>query len=495
MPAAHLRHRSLYAWMLLNIVLIILAVISLASFGVLSETKAKSLDASILREQDLVGGLYGGVSATQDKLESYIKLPDARTLDSFRASREELLAGLDEFLRISRGEKEERVVTDYGFMVRSYLEEAENTARFRREGKLPDALVSHEKAMSMKELLNRQLPALFSVMEGDSMLRRQRADRIRLQNLLIDIALSVVVCGLAVAFLLQSLKRVIRPIENLTEAASRINQGDLSVRLLGNSPDCEIRDLSRAFNAMLDTIDRQISELEEAARLKALLHDSELKNQKAEFLVREAELQAMQARINPHFLFNTLNMICQSAYSERAIKSAGMTESLAAMLHYIMVNSTKPVSIGDEIHYTKDYFQIQNLRFGGRILFSIECPRELEAYQVPRLLVQPLVENAVQHGVKNIVGNASVSAIVAQVEGSISISVSDTGSGISEVELESITRRMASESAPDGSIGLYNVYQRLRLFFGEKAGLDIRSAPGLGTTVVMRFPAILAGQS
>jgi two-component system, sensor histidine kinase YesM len=483
--------RSIHRWVIVTTSLVILAVAGLAGFTIVADAQLKDMDALALREQDLVSGLYVALGAAHDSLEACIKIPADSSVADFMRSKDRLLRCFGELSAIPREAGRARIVTDFGFMLGSYLDSAESSIRYRREGKLPEADQSHGEAAGMREVLVRQLPRLFAVMTEDSADLRGRAERVRSRSLVIDIALSLLACALAAALMLGSVRRVIRPIEELTAAANRINAGSLGDRVPPISGDSEFKSLALAFNAMLDTIARQIAELESASRLEARLHDEESKNQRSRLLIKEAELRAMQSRINPHFLFNTLNMILQSAYTERAARSAEMIESLAAMLHYLMEDWSTPVHIGDEIRYTKDYVHIQNLRFGDRISFSIECPSSLEAYRLPRLVIQPLVENAIRHGVRDVISGARVSVAVSGAEDDIEIEVGDSGAGMARAELERVRRGL--EAGEDRGIGLHNVSQRLKLFFGGAASMELKSAPGAGTVVSLRFPRTLDG--
>lgn len=489
-----LRRHSISTWMLLNIGLIITATLGLAAFSLISDAEIARLDSLAFREQDLVVALYNSIARTHEQMERCIKSPNESELSAFENYKKQLSAYLEEFSNFDRDEEMARTVTDFGFIIQSYLEEAENTLRFRQIGQLADANRSHEEAANTHELLIRQLPSVFAVTTVDTGSFKMRLDQVRREYLIIDIALSVLVCGFAGWLLLQSSRRIIGPIKELTAAAVKINKGDLKVRLPDLGSDYEMKNLTLAFNAMLDTINRQISELETASKLKALLHQEELKNQESQYLVKEAELQAMQSRINPHFLFNTLNMICQSAYTEHATTSAEMIESLAAMLHYFMENSAEPVEISDEIRYTRDYFHIQNLRFGGRVSFFVKCPPELESYKIPRLTIQPIVENAITHGVKDVLSEAMVAVTVRADGDIITIMIKDTGKGMPREQLARIRESINSEGIPKNEgIGLHNVSQRLRLFYGAGAKLTIESKPSVGTIVEVAFPKVPAG--
>jgi sensor histidine kinase YesM len=448
----------------------------------------QALDTSALHEQGLIATIYEEIGQVRDLVDTYISAPHPATLARYKLLSDRLQANLATLSAIARNDTGERTVVDFGYMVMSFLDAVSNTIESRQEGALAETNAGNAKAISILNLIHRQLTDLFQVMNEDSARQKRIADRVRDEILIADIVLGLAIIGLVSLFIGQVLRRIIRPLDELTKAAIDVNAGELEVRIKEGLQDFEIEKLAIAFNAMLTTIQRQIVELLETNELKAHLHEEELNIQRMRTLVKESELQALQSRINPHFLFNTLNMICQMAYSEDAKVSAALLEALSAMLRYIIADSSKPVVIDDEIVNVRDYIYIQTLRFGERINFVLSYAKEIGTVVVPRLIIQPLVENAVKYGVKTLLRDAVVSISVEPIEDTIRIRVADNGVGMDEEKLAAVRASLAIQGEGEGGIGLRNIHERLRLFFGVGSELIIMSAAGEGTTVDLVMP-------
>ena len=480
--------RSIRRRVLIHIALIVSAVVALTLFDFLADRELQGLDMAAFHEQKLIGTTYNEIGQARDLLDTYIRFPRPVTSARFQELSRRLMDDVSALASLPRGDSGARTVIDFRYMVQSFLEAAARTIEDRRVGALAGANDSNREALSILNLISRQLADLFQVMNEDAVLQRGIADHVRGEILMIDAGLGVLVIGLVSLFIWQVLRWIIRPLDELTTAAIKVNAGELNIRVKGDQRDFEIGRLAGAFNAMLTTIQRQIVDLQATNELKARLHEEELKGQRMRTLVKESELQALQSRINPHFLFNTLNIICQMAYSERATASAALIEALSAMLRYIMADSSKPVSIQDEIRNVRDYIYIQNLRFGRRISFALTYAEEVEAVMVPRLIIQPLVENAINHGVKTYVQDAVIEIGVEPIEDRIRIRVADNGIGMGPERLGAVRASLDGRAQDGGGIGLRNIHERLKLFFGSAADLVIVGSGCAGTTVDLVIP-------
>jgi sensor histidine kinase YesM len=474
--------------LILHTVLIVIAIVSLIIFDFVADRRLQALDLSALHEQGLIATIYDEIGQVRDLVVTYIDNPHPDTFSRFGSLSHHLRGDLATLAAIERGEAGERTVVDFSYMVQSFLDAASRTIDNRRTGALAEASDSDGEAIDILNLIHRQLTELFLVMNEDNIQQKKIADRVRDEILIIDIVLGLAIICLVSLFVGQVLRRILRPLDQLTKAAIDVNAGELKVRVKEGQQDFEIERLACAFNAMLTTIQQQIVELQENNELKTHLHEEELNNQRMRTLVKESELQALQSRINPHFLFNTLNMICQMAYSEDAKVSAALLEALSAMLRYLMADSSKPVFIDDEIANVQDYIYIQNLRFGERISFSLIFEKDIGSVAVPRLIIQPIVENAIKYGVKTLLRDAAITISVEPIEDMIRIRVADNGIGMDSERLAAVRASLFGPRAGEGGIGLRNIHERLGLFFGPRAELVIFSVAGEGTTVDLVIP-------
>lgn len=210
---------------------------------------------------------------------------------------------------------------------------------------------------------------------------------------------------------------------------------------------------------------------------------------------RNAQLRALQAQINPHFIYNTLQAVGGMALKHGVPGIYEVTLNLIDIMRYSLNFSKDRVRLGDELKYLQSYLQIQNLRFGKRLDLTFDAPEDCFEYLVPKLILQPLVENCFEHGLAERSGRWTVTVSAAVQGEDLLLTVSDNGVGIPPEKLEQI--RATLESGTDSSlrgaehIGLTNVNARIRLMFGgEDYGLTIDSDPNAGTSITVRLRAV-----
>lgn len=214
---------------------------------------------------------------------------------------------------------------------------------------------------------------------------------------------------------------------------------------------------------------------------------------------RHAQYLALQNQINPHFLYNTLEAIRGDALSEGMENIASITEALATFFRYTISNMDNLVSLEEELCNAENYFAIQNYRFGDRISMQVEFDPGSEAardFKVPKLTLQPIIENAIIHGLEYKVGQGRVSVRIGTDGQRLMIDVTDDGGGMAEAVLDEINSRLMSpekirageEKTRSGGIALINVDNRIKLLFGERFGLRVSSIMGQGTRVEICLP-------
>lgn len=209
---------------------------------------------------------------------------------------------------------------------------------------------------------------------------------------------------------------------------------------------------------------------------------------------REAELRALQAQINPHFLYNALDMINWSAIAHGADDTSQMIEALALYFRLSLNKGKDHVSVADELNLARVYLEIQQSRFPSTFTFHISQEPGLEQCTVPKLTLQPIVENALLHGIRRSKEKKGTIRITAERDGEdVLLTVSDDGIGMEEAEAKRLLLEPPPDVKADGSgssYGLFNVNERIRIFAGEASGLSIDTAPGLGTRVEVRLKGL-----
>lgn len=299
-------------------------------------------------------------------------------------------------------------------------------------------------------------------------------------NRVIRLALTVIAVSLVLAFLLiysfSSLfsRRLLR----LSRHFNRVGTGDFDATLQIDGKD-EIGLLAKQFNSMV----RSIHELMLEVQL------SNEQNRQLELKQSDIRFKMLASQINPHFLFNSLEAIRMEAHMKGQTEIAKVVHLLGKMMRGSLEVGHHNIPLRQELEMVRCYLEIQQFRYEDRLRYRFTVDPELEQFLIPPLIIQPLVENAVVHGLDNKAEGAFVTVDVHQ-EGDVAVfTITDNGVGITPERLEQVRSKLESaEERPGDRIGLRNVHDRLKLSYGEDRGLVLRSEPGGGTTVQFRIP-------
>jgi len=276
-------------------------------------------------------------------------------------------------------------------------------------------------------------------------------------------------------------KKIYRPIKSLEQAVRVVSAAD-------DIMDFELEiDEDSELHEMAESINKMIYQLKEYAN----------KEYTASLLVKQAELNALQTQINPHFLYNTLDSIRGLAISEQQDKIAIMTKALSSLFRYSISKTEDMSSLREEIRNVENYLTIQQFRFPDKFVFIKDIETEGESgvmdYLLPKLTIQPIVENAVFHGLETKLDNGTIILHAYTTEKRLIISIEDDGIGIDSATLENLNDRLTGLAEEDQdekskSIALSNVNDRIKLFFGDEYGVKVSSTLNLGTTVEISLP-------
>lgn len=275
-----------------------------------------------------------------------------------------------------------------------------------------------------------------------------------------------VTVALMLLFILLLYQSITRPLNLLSQSMKAAQDQNFTLRLPKGRAD-EIGSLTNSFNDMMDRMDQLINEV----------YQQKLAQQ-------SAEMEALQAQINPHFLYNTLDSINWMLIDRGALDISDLVVSLGNLMRYSIASQPASVPLLLEYQYVQDYLSIQKCRLTSRLQYTLELAPELEDFAVPRLILQPLVENAIRHGVEPMPKGGLVTISAHQLDSDVVISVIDNGKGIPPEQLARL-RAVDKFPAASTSIGVHNVERRMQLYFGEGFRLSIESEQGRGTVVTM----------
>lgn len=280
------------------------------------------------------------------------------------------------------------------------------------------------------------------------------------------LALSLLSLALSLVISEALARHITRPVSRLDKAIAKVKDGDLSIQVKVKTND-ELGRLTESFNQMVKDLKRYLED--RVQRQKDL---------------NETTLRLYQTQLNPHFLYNTLDTIKWSAKIHQIPEIAVLAENLAVILRKSI--SSKPfIQLREELDTIESYIKIQKIRFAGRFLYETEVPDMLEDCVIPKMILQPLVENAIIHGLDGC-ANGYICIYAAQKDGILRISVTDDGCGMGQEMLDWMNS--PNPAKRDGHLGLYNVIQILKLYYGEEYGIQAESDTS-GTTVTIRLPA------
>ena len=260
------------------------------------------------------------------------------------------------------------------------------------------------------------------------------------------------------------------PIQKLRDSMKKVQEGDFSVSDVVVDSKNEIGSLTKSFDVMT----HRIHEL-----MEQNVHEQELK--------RKSELKALQSQINPHFLYNTLDSIIWMAEGKKYEDVVLMTASLARLLRQSISNEDETVLIGQEIQYVKSYLTIQKMRYKDKLEFEINVDPSINSVHIVKLVLQPIVENAIYHGLKYKESKGMLTVNGYQKDGNAVIEIADDGVGMDEETLNRIFEKHKVNYRSNG-VGVYNVQRRLCMYYGKEYGLSYKSEKGKGTTVTVVIP-------
>ena len=291
-------------------------------------------------------------------------------------------------------------------------------------------------------------------------------------NLVLFLGSSLLTIAILLAIIVSG--SIVRPIHRLKENMIEVSKGNLNSYYHIENKD-EISILGRVFNNMLDDLKNLINEV-----------------YRVEHQRRSAELRALQSQINPHFLYNTLDTIQWKSLDYNAYEVADMINALSKFFRISLSDGKEFITIADEIEHVRNYLKIQEVRYKDKMEYIINLDNSIEQYLVPKMIIQPLVENSIYHGLKPKRKKGNIEINIKLIRSYIHIEVIDNGVGINKERLKTIQENLKN-SYESEHYGLYNVNERLKLSFKDKYTISITSKENIGTKVSILIPIISEG--
>ncbi|NCD05733.1 MAG: hypothetical protein EOL97_06395 [Spirochaetia bacterium] len=378
---------------------------------------------------------------------------------------------------------------DFYFLVDTYLESSLILLN-SLEVDSKDSLIELEKLQDLYSFINESFKNLYNQEIEFISIAQNEMDRFAKNTLLLNMALLLflIVLGLIIN---RQFKDSSNKMYDLTKFAKSIKNNPYSNEKIEINSNDELSFFATAFNEMIETIQFQMKEKEAASKMREELKNVEIQRLKVTSQLKSSQLKLLQSRVNPHFLFNTLNMIKSTAINEDFTKTAQLIEATAELYRYYLSSQTHDVTLEKEIENLRNYAFIQKNRFGSRISFNYVIDENLLSLSIPSMVLQPLVENSIVHGIKKIDANGIINIEVKEDNNRLLLSVIDNGIGFSRDQISQIINKCKENEISD-NIGLRNVYQRLMYYFNDDVKLSIESDWDT-TTVSFSLPILKEG--
>ena len=303
----------------------------------------------------------------------------------------------------------------------------------------------------------------------------------------------VALCLALGSLMAREVMHLLTPVQQMIGASRDISQGSYDTPDVPVPRQDEMGQLADAFNRMKHSMAEQVNTLREKNEIERELHRQKTEALEMQNRMERSRLQQLRSQIDPHFLFNTLNVILQTAGVEKAYRTQALITALAHLLRYSLMSNDEQVPLSREVRIVDEYYSIYHVRFGDRIRMEwrISDSLDLTETMVPSFILQPIVENAFKHGIspKEEGGVVRIRVNPLREKGLLYISVCDNGVGIERARLEQLKNALAKPGERWEHIGVYNVAARLRLL-DERSHLEICSHPGRGTAIRLYLPLI-----
>jgi len=480
------RHRGLRNRIVLNSVVILFVLVIATSYTAFASFDlARSVEV-LFRNSVSMEELRNTLRDTQENLTGYLSAKNSESLKDFiRTST--MLTGMT--MRLNRENKSDDIFLlekDLAFLVDSYVSSAEGAVQAKRGRDVAQYVSLYEDARRTSALIEFLSTRMDTIHLGQSLKGFSSYKTNISLALLSNGILLLVAFLLSMALIGRYSYTITEPLARLSVAADAVARGEYDHPLPPYDSEDEIRTLHDAFGNMQESVQRAFAEQTRKAELERSLMEERMRVLTYQHRLKDAELLALQTQINPHFLYNTLSAGWQLALAEGNEKTAEFLEKLAAFIRYALKPSTRFVLVSEEIECVRQYIWLLKLRFGERFRFRLEAQDDALGYETPALVLQPLVENAIVHGLRDLEQGGDV-IVSARLDGdTVRLSVSDSGRGMPK---ESIALALAAadpeDTTPQHGIGLHNVVRRVALATGGAGRVEIESELGHGTRVTI----------
>lgn len=433
--------------------------------------------------------LSAALDAVQNNMTDYLNVKTSDSLEEYYRSSQDYLSLTDEFDDKVSGISFDRMKRNIKHMSNQYLEIADQTIEAKRGRNVEKYRIRYENATQLYHYINTYIYSLNNEQfKSNSENYNELAKAFQLFET-IGIGIIIIMIVMNVGIIIKLVGTIISPLKTLAGSANEVAKGNFDIEPLEVQSGDEIGVVTGTFNQMVISIQEYIERIRHSLEVERVMKEKELL---MEAHLKDAQLKYLQAQINPHFLFNTLNAGAQLAMLEGADRTYQYVQNMAEFFRYNVKKSDESVTIREEIELVDNYIYILNVRFSGDIHYEKNVDDSLLQIEIPSMTLQPVVENCVNHGIREMAGEGKIWLSVYRLEDTACISIRDNGIGMSEETIEKVMSGAYKEeelTTDSNGIGMDNVIARLRLFTESQEVMSIISKGiNMGTEVIIYLP-------
>lgn len=434
--------------------------------------------------------LKKALSQCDNSMQEYLRTDNRASLVQYNEGTEyfqKSRKALDQYVSVSEEISLLRSISDAFY---SY-ENSSNFAAFSYyEKEMGRCYESLNEAQKISGYLQQYCDELLETHISVSHLRLQELHQVRRKTLLVDGATVLILAVISLLGIHTLTESFDKPLVRLYRASLEVSSGNYNARIPEEYKESTMKLLAQTFNCMTQNILNMVKKLEESKQMETRLLNEQLKNEQYEHLLEQANLLALQSQMNPHFMFNTLNSISRTITLSRGEDAVMMIDALTGLLRYNLQNANVPATLADELWVVSQYLTIQEYRFQDRIHTYFDCDETMAArVHLPRFTLQPIVENAVIHGLEPKMQPGNLWITVTYPDNRCLIEIRDDGVGILPETLENLMTGGGRERAGHTtSIGIHNTRKRLEIFTHSSDSFRMENHPEGGTLVQIYLP-------
>ena len=467
--------------------ILIFIVNAMLIFGI--NTMTREMD-SVYRDNLKLNELAEALASVQSNMTDYLNTKTSDSLERYYKSEQDYYKLVYELNNSVTGDTYDLMEKNIRNMSNEYIQTTGYAIEAKRGRNVERYSAEFDKASRLYNYINTYIYSLNNErFKSNSSNYSELLSAFRIFETISIIMMVAALLGSSV-FVIGFTSSIIDPIRKLAKSADEVAKGNFEIETLEIRTNDEIGVVTKAFNKMVASIKDYIEQIKENMEHERKMQEKELR---IESTLKEAQLKYLQTQINPHFLFNTLNAGAQLAMMEEAEKTYDYIQNTAEFFRYNVREGNTTVKLADEISLIDHYIYILNVRFSGDIKYEKDIDESLTDILMPSMILQPIVENSINHGIKEMEGKGKISLRVYSEDDNVFISVKDNGIGMTQEMIDKVLSGELTEeekAAPVGAhgIGMDNVIKRLRLFTDREDSVSIRSdGEGKGTEVIIKL--------